>query len=65
MKIADQTEALSPSATPAPDSPKLGKRYYDETSDIEVLCVLEGVGPLTVDGRVLSIRAAAPLPSSD
>jgi hypothetical protein len=43
----------------------LGKRYVDEESDIEVLCTKAGDGALAVDGRVLVLKTAKPLPSSD
>jgi hypothetical protein len=43
----------------------LGKRYVDETSEIEVLCTKPGDGTLAVDGRALELKSAKPLPSSD
>ncbi|HWE69733.1 MAG TPA: hypothetical protein VG205_05195 [Acidimicrobiales bacterium] len=43
----------------------LGKRYVDETTDLEVLCTKAGPGQLACDGRLLGIRGAKPLPSSD
>lgn len=43
----------------------LGKRYVDEETDLEVLCTKAGPGQLAADGRVLGIRGAKPLPSSD
>ena len=43
----------------------LGKRYVDETSDIEVLCTKPGDGTLAADGRPLELKTAKPLPSSD
>ena len=43
----------------------LGKRYVDETSDIEVLCTKAGDGTLAVEGRTLELKSAKPLPSSD
>jgi len=44
---------------------ELGKRYVDQDAGVEVLCVKAGVGPLTVDGRELVLKAAKPLPASD
>lgn len=44
---------------------QLGKRYADEEIGIEVLCAKPGAGALTVDGRVLHLKGAKPLPSSD
>jgi hypothetical protein len=44
---------------------QLGKRYVDDQSGIEVLCTKPGEGALAVDGRLLTLKAAKPLPSSD
>ena len=43
----------------------LGKRYTDEVSGIELLCVKPGAGSLAVDGRPLELKTAKALPSSD
>ncbi|WP_046322101.1 hypothetical protein [Mycobacterium sp. UM_Kg1] len=43
----------------------VGKRYADEESGLEVLCVKAGAGPLRFAGRALVLRAAKPLPASD
>ncbi|HEY8527619.1 MAG TPA: hypothetical protein VIL48_21825 [Acidimicrobiales bacterium] len=47
------------------EGPVLGKRYADEELGLELLCTKPGKGALTVDGRVLPIKTAKPLPSSD
>lgn len=47
------------------DGALLGKRYVDEPTDLEVLCTKAGPGQLACDGRILGIRGAKPLPSSD
>jgi hypothetical protein len=47
------------------DAPLLGKRYADEEAGLELLCTRAGKGALTVDGRVLPVKGAKPLPSSD
>jgi hypothetical protein len=47
------------------EGPLLGKRYADDELGIELLCTRAGEGALTVDGRVLPIKGAKPLPSSD
>lgn len=44
---------------------QLGKRYTDELTGIEVLCVRSGVGSLTVDGRALQVKQPRLLPASD
>jgi len=47
------------------DGPLLGKRYADEELGLELLCTRGGAGALTVDGRLLSLKGAKPLPASD
>lgn len=43
----------------------LGKRYTDEASGVEILCVKPGTGSLSIDGRPLELKAAKALPASD
>ncbi len=43
----------------------LGKRYVDEAGTIEILCTKPGNGALALDGKVLEVKSAKPLPSSD
>ncbi len=43
----------------------LGKRYMDEISGVELLCTSAGKGALAVDGNILVVKTAKPLPSSD
>jgi hypothetical protein len=43
----------------------LGKRYVDEDAALEVLCTKAGDGALALDGRLLAVKSAKPLPSSD
>lgn len=47
------------------EGPLIGKRYADEDLGLELLCIRAGKGALTVDGRVLGVKGAKPLPSSD
>lgn len=47
------------------DGPLLGKRYADDDLGLELLCTRAGTGALTVDGRLLLVKGAKPLPSSD
>jgi hypothetical protein len=44
---------------------QLGKRYTDDSGDLEVLCTKAGEGALSVGDVILGIKAAKPLPSSD
>ncbi len=44
---------------------QLGKRYVDDELGLELLCTRAGQGALTLDGRVLPMKGAKPLPSSD
>jgi hypothetical protein len=43
----------------------LGKRYADEDRGLELLCVTAGDGSLSLDGALLLVKGAKPLPSSD
>jgi len=43
----------------------LGKRYTNESGDVEILCTKPGEGSLGVDGAPLTLKDAKPLPSSD
>jgi hypothetical protein len=44
---------------------QLGKRYVDEPTGLEVLCVKPGSATLAADGRDLTLKSAKPLPASD
>jgi hypothetical protein len=55
-------------ASPSPAAAKgtaLGKRYVSEAGDLELLCTKPGQGSLGVEGTLLSVKEAKPLPSSD
>ena len=43
----------------------IGKRYADEEAGLELLCTKGGEGALTLNGDVLLLKGAKPLPSSD
>ena len=44
---------------------QLGKRYTDESGDLEVLCTKAGSSALSIGDVVLQLKDAKPLPSSD
>jgi hypothetical protein len=44
---------------------RIGKRYRDHASGLEVLCVKPGRGELAADGAPLEVATAKPLPASD
>jgi len=44
---------------------QLGKRFADEAKGLEVLCTKPGQGSLAIDGEVLNLKEAKPLPASD
>ena len=44
---------------------QMGKRYTNAAGDIEILCTKPGEGGLAVDGEILAVKGAKPLPSSD
>ena len=43
----------------------LGKRYKDDASGVEVLCIKPGPGNLNIDGRGLEEQKTKVLPSAD
>ncbi len=43
----------------------IGKRYFDETTGLEVLCTKPGKGLLSINGTPIPLKDAKPLPSSD
>jgi hypothetical protein len=51
-------------AGPAPAA-QLGKRYENAAATIELLCIKAGTSSLAVDGEILTIKPAKPLPASD
>jgi hypothetical protein len=56
------------SGSPAPGADLgtvLGKRYVDDATGLEVLCVKPGTGGLSADGRQLTLKAPKALPASD
>lgn len=61
---ADGSECGAGAASNGPTI-QLGKRYVDEESGLEVLCVKAGLGPLALGDRELTLKANKPLPASD
>lgn len=51
--------------TAAAQGTLLGKRYTNESGELELLCVKPGTGSLAADGVALVVKGAKPLPSSD
>ena len=43
----------------------VGKRYHDLDSGLEMLATKAGRGLLVINGRVLALKEAKPLPASD
>jgi hypothetical protein len=54
--------SLSPEAS---GGSQIGKRYVNEAGDLELLCTKPGQGALAVNGALLTVKGAKPLPSSD
>jgi hypothetical protein len=61
----DKQEVTGAPAAGFDEGSVLGKRYEDAETGIEVLCVKPGAGSVAVDGRLLALKAAKALPSSD
>ncbi len=47
------------------DGTRMGKRYVDAGGTVELLCVKQGAGSLSLDGVALVTKDAKPLPASD
>ncbi len=47
------------------DGVMLGKRYVNESGDLELLCTKPGESSLSVGDTSLTLKEAKPLPSSD
>jgi hypothetical protein len=65
MAKNEPTAAAKANGAAAGPGTLLGKRYADEEIGLELLCTKAGHGQLSVDGRVLALRQARPLPASD
>lgn len=52
-------------AADASGGTQIGKRYVDEAGTVELLCTKSGEGSLAIDGALLQLKGAKPLPSSD
>jgi len=61
---AAKPEGLSLAADHSAGS-QMGKRFADEESGLEVLCVKAGAGSVAIDGRALGAKDAKKLPASD
>ncbi len=58
----------TPGGTLSPDfsgGVQVGKRYVDADSGVEMLCTKAGQGSLSLNGRLLTLKEAKALPSSD
>lgn len=57
-----ERQAINPASA---DGTKVGKRYIDAAGTVELLCLKAGQGTLSIDGVVLQVKEAKPLPFSD
>ncbi len=66
VPMADERPTERAAIDPAfEDGTRMGKRYVDAGSTIELLCVKQGAGSLSLDGVALVTKDAKPLPASD
>lgn len=63
--LADTAQPLSGPDVGTTDELHIGKRYEDTETGLLLMCTKGGAGPLTADGRQMSLLASKPLPSSD
>jgi hypothetical protein len=65
IDIAGEPPAGATLADDAQDGTLMGKRYVNESGDLELLCTKPGAGSLALAGQALGVKGAKPLPSSD
>ncbi|HZB42625.1 MAG TPA: hypothetical protein VE487_16760 [Ilumatobacter sp.] len=65
LASADEREGSAAVADGHGGGVAIGKRYVDADDKVELLCTKPGEGVPAVDGRVLTIKEAKPLPASD
>jgi len=64
--MSDERPAERKPINPAfAEGTKIGKRYVDAAGAIELLCVKQGQGTLSIAGVALKLKDAKPLPASD
>lgn len=63
--VADDAERPAPPGKTPEGSVLIGKRYTDESGELEVLCTKGGAGQLSLGDTVLQVKVAKALPSSD
>lgn len=64
--MADDRPAERGAIDPAfAEGTRMGKRYVDAAATLELLCVKQGAGSLSLDGVALTTKDAKPLPASD
>ncbi len=66
VPMADERPPERAAIDPAfADGTRMGKRYVDAGGTVELLCVKQGAGSLSLDGVALVTKDAKPLPASD
>ena len=64
--MAEERPAQRVSINPAfAQGTRIGKRYVDAAGTLELLCVKQGQGSLSIGGVPLQLKDAKPLPASD
>lgn len=61
---ADRSPSGPPAAAHAAGT-LVGKRYWDEATNLELMCTSPGEGSLSLGEEPLGVKPATPLPSSD
>ena len=65
LDIGAERSADGAPASDAAGGTQLGKRYVNESGDLEILCTKPGQGSLGAAGALLTVKEAKPLPASD
>ncbi len=63
--LGEGEETAGTTLDSAGESTQLGKRYTDESGELELLCVKPGDGSLAANDVALVVKGTKPLPSSE
>jgi|SRR2546429_7189326 len=65
VPLGEEPPARLPLEPAFAEGTAIGKRYTNETAELEILCTKPGAGSLSIGDEILVLKEAKPLPSSD
>lgn len=63
--LTDAAQNQAPASDGSANELQIGKRYEDTETGLLLMCTKAGPGPITADGREMTLLSSKPLPSSD